>query len=131
MKARKYDPVISSALRVWRDTYKDGCDFDTFFLLSQLPCYYCGRHPHRTVNAASSARKASSNQLQDGNFTYNGLDRIDNAKGHTHDNIVPCCSTCNMMKGTLTLEVFLAHTKLVCEFIRPPRLPALLGSSVG
>jgi hypothetical protein len=28
-----------------------------------------------------------------------GCDRIDNNKGHTKDNVVPCCTTCNMAKG--------------------------------
>lgn len=108
MKARKYDPVISSARRVWRNTYKDdGLDFDTFYALSQQPCHYCGRPPHRITNAAASARTASATQLHDGYFTYNGLDRVDNTKGHTRGNLVPCCSTCNYMKRNMTLSEFL------------------------
>ena len=28
-----------------------------------------------------------------------GLDRIDNTKGHTEDNVVPCCYECNVARG--------------------------------
>lgn len=28
-----------------------------------------------------------------------GLDRIDNAKGYYPDNVVPCCGTCNEIRG--------------------------------
>lgn len=30
-----------------------------------------------------------------------GADRIDNSKGHTKDNILPCCYSCNMVRGNL------------------------------
>jgi len=37
-----------------------------------------------------------------------GLDRIDNEKGYTVDNVVPCCGSCNMIKGdNLTHEEML------------------------
>ena len=29
-----------------------------------------------------------------------GLDRIDNTKGHTKDNVVPCCYICNTTRGS-------------------------------
>lgn len=28
-----------------------------------------------------------------------GCDRIDNSKGHTKDNCIPCCYSCNIMRG--------------------------------
>lgn len=34
------------------------------------------------------------------NHTYgSGLDRKDNSKGYTKSNAVPCCATCNSIKG--------------------------------
>lgn len=54
------------------------CDFDAEWLYDHItsqPCFYCG-----------------SNNLI-------GSDRMDNNKGHTKDNIVPCCKRCNMMKN--------------------------------
>jgi len=36
-----------------------------------------------------------------------GLDRLDNNIGYVEGNCVPCCWSCNMMKGTLTGEQFI------------------------
>lgn len=111
MKSRKLDPKVSSARAIWRGNYKD-CDFDTFYYLSQQPCDYCGSLPHRVANIAKySSRKDlySDTQLHQGNFAYNGLDRIDNTKGHYKDNVVPCCWDCNRAKGNRTRAEFLAH----------------------
>lgn len=42
-----------------------------------------------------------------------GLDRIDNAKGYTRDNVLPCCSMCNDARGhLLTVAEFKAAMSL-------------------
>jgi hypothetical protein len=46
----------------------------------QSSCYYCGKE------------KAD------------GLDRRDNTKGHSKDNVVPCCEKCNNILGDLPAE---------------------------
>jgi len=113
---RKFHPIVSSARRIWQCSYKDGdIDFDKFFSLSQLPCEYCGALPANTHNAGMSKPYVSIEQLQQGTFTYNGLDRIDSAKGHTLDNVVPCCARCNWMKGDMTRDEFVAHIERVYE----------------
>jgi hypothetical protein len=48
------------------------------------PCHYCGCEIELT-----------------------GLDRKDNDRGYTPDNVVPCCINCNSKKGTKPYEVFL------------------------
>ena len=50
-------------------------DIDQEFFISEVlkPCHYCG-------------------------FPATGLDRIDNSKGHTKDNCVPCCKECNVAR---------------------------------
>jgi len=58
-----------------------------FLILS--PCIYCGN----SIN------------------TYNGIDRVDNAKGYEKNNCVPCCMRCNRMKMDMSLEEFIAHLK--------------------
>jgi hypothetical protein len=35
------------------------------------------------------------------------LDRVDNSKGYTKENIVPCCFQCNRMKHTESVEGFI------------------------
>jgi hypothetical protein len=118
---RKYPPIISSARRVW-EYYKDGCDFETFFKLSQLSCDYCGRKPYRIFNIGSKQRKSectSDFQKTEGNFIYNGLDRIDSSKTHTPDNVVPCCWDCNDMKKDRTRDEFISHIKRIHTHLTP------------
>jgi hypothetical protein len=64
-------------------------------------CFYCGVPP------ANVWREKRSN------FKYNGLDRVDNSKGYTLDNVVPCCGHCNMTKRERTMEQFVEHCRKV------------------
>jgi hypothetical protein len=41
-----------------------------------------------------------------GKFTYNGIDRIDNSQGYIIDNVVPCCTKCNIAKGRQSIQEF-------------------------
>jgi hypothetical protein len=45
----------------------------------------------------------------------NGLDRIDNSRGYSDANTLPCCKICNYMKGSLTLTEFLERIKKIYE----------------
>lgn len=54
------------------------CDIDIDWMISNIltkPCEYCGG-THRI-----------------------GCDRVDNSKGHTKDNVVPCCIECNTARN--------------------------------
>lgn len=119
-KSRKHDPIISSAKIVWRSYKNQFVDFESFYKISQKNCHYCGRPPHRTFNQSDYPRKtggqASDYQRQNGNFTYNGLDRVDSSKAHTMDNVVPCCWICNRMKNDLSVEDFISHIKLIINY---------------
>lgn len=55
-------------------------------ILSTLPCYIC-KKPN-TYNH------------------INGIDRIDNTKGYTVKNCIPCCGNCNYMKRNYSLFKF-------------------------
>lgn len=39
------------------------------------------------------------------------LDRVDNKKGYTIQNVVPCCKICNRAKGELSNEQFIEMCK--------------------
>ena len=65
--------------------------------LTQQLCYYCGVEPNQGSNLSTN---------HNGAFIYNGIDRIDNTKGYTINNVVPCCGICNVAKNTQTLEQF-------------------------
>lgn len=112
-KSRKLDPRISSGRSIWRRVYKDGCDFDTFLRLSQLPCTYCGVPPSRIYNKYDMDKRHPRRPEAD--FIYNGLDRLDNSKDHSPDNIVPCCTVCNLMKGTFSVSDFFKQVRKIYQ----------------
>ena len=66
--------------------------------LVKQPCHYCGIAPLQCA-------KGRWNRLN-GDFLYNGLDRIDNNIGYIHSNIVSCCGRCNRAKDTMGIEEF-------------------------
>lgn len=74
-------------------------------ILTKQLCYYCGAEPSQ----------GSSRLSPGGVYLYNGLDRINNAKGYTIDNVVPCCGSCNTAKSTKTVEEFKAWIRNVYE----------------
>lgn len=69
---------------------------EQFAEITQKDCFYCGVKPSNV----------SKKKLSNGDYIYNGIDRVDNSKGYEIDNIVPCCRICNVAKNTLTLSEF-------------------------
>jgi len=69
---------------------------EQFAEITKKDCYYCGAKPN---NKRYQPRN-------NGEYIYNGIDRKDNTKGYTIDNVVPCCSICNMAKSNLTEQEF-------------------------
>jgi len=69
---------------------------EEFSKLTQKECHYCGAKPN---NISRFPR-------HNGDYIYNGLDRIDNTKGYIIDNVVSCCKKCNRAKGNLTLQEY-------------------------
>lgn len=111
------EPHLASAWTVYTSNYKDGnISFDDFILLSQQDCFYCGISPSNTYNKYSYEYvSVSSERKLNANFTYNGLDRVDNTRGHDVDNVVPCCEPCNRAKLKRTKEDFFQWVKRVYE----------------
>ena len=72
--------------------YSMDLQFDDFKEMVQKPCYYCNTY--------------KSDEL-------NGIDRIDNTKGYTNDNTVPCCGICNRIKLNYHPLFFLEKCKLI------------------
>jgi len=64
-----------------------------FELLINKDCAYCGKAPNK----------------------YNGVDRVDNSQGYTYENVVPCCSICNLMKRSLTVHGFIQHVRVIAQ----------------
>lgn len=68
----------------------------------KLPCYYCGQAPSNV--------KRTKNSIGEG-LKYSGIDRKDNSKDYTLDNIVACCKICNYAKSNLSLSEFYEWAK--------------------
>jgi hypothetical protein len=76
---------------------------EEFLELTKQNCFYCGKEP-------STIRKNNSNN---GDYIYNGIDRIDSSKGYTKENTVSCCSQCNMFKNKYLQSDFFEWIKTV------------------
>lgn len=79
------------------------CDIDIEWMIDNIlmkPCHYCGD-------------------------TYRiGCDRIDNSKGHSKDNVIPCCYECNVARGNnFTYEEMRRLGRTIAEIKEswPPR----------
>lgn len=95
---------VVSSNRVY-DRYKKGAikkgrafelTKEEFIYLTSNNCYYCGSKPKNICNIGKI-----------GDYTYNGIDRIDNTKGYIIDNCITCCETCNRAKLKMTKFDFL------------------------
>ena len=90
----KYSPKEATSRRVWKKRYSDGdILYENFIELTSKNCFYCGEAPKN----------------KQGDFIYNGLDRIDNNIGHYINNVVPCCKYCNYSKRDLTINDFFTN----------------------
>lgn len=75
-------------------------------------CYYCGHEPSN-VQRYYDYRVAHA---YGESIRYSGVDRLDNTKGYTESNCVPCCKTCNLAKRLLTEKEFLDWVARVYKY---------------
>jgi 5-methylcytosine-specific restriction endonuclease McrA len=71
-------------------------------------CHYCGIEPS-TIRSKIQHHRTNV-------FKYNGIDRMDNEKGYTADNVVTCCELCNYSKRSLTYKEFNDHLDRIGKF---------------
>ena len=67
-----------------------------FYCKRQESCYLCGKEENETHK--------------------NGIDRFDNTKGYTEENIRSCCVSCNYMKKDYEYDLFINKLKLIYEY---------------
>jgi len=79
---------------------------DEFQAITKSHCYYCDHQP--------SQIKKKGNSI----YLYNGIDRVDNNKGYTKENSIPCCMTHNYMKGSLTQQEFLEAVASISNHLK-------------
>lgn len=74
---------------------------EQFEKLTKGNCYYCDRPPHKEKRGCN------------GNYKYNGIDRVNNELGYITNNVVSCCKTCNRAKDVMSEKEFIEWIKLV------------------
>lgn len=111
----KLPPGISASHSAYRH-YKDDAGYrklewdltlEDFLKITQKLCYYCGSLP-------ANVCKTSNNN---GNFVYNGIDRVDSKQGYILINCVPCCADCNYMKHEKSISSFLIKCEKIYKFV--------------
>ena len=100
-------PTGEAAINKARNSYVQGANRrgyswelsrEEFVNITKQNCFYCDSIP-------SNCRDEKS-QCKNGSYTYNGIDRVDNTKGYTLANVVPCCKKCNTAKGNYSQQEF-------------------------
>ena len=76
--------------------------------ITKQNCFYCGASPSNISSPTSC----------NGNYAYNGIDRINNKIGYITTNVVPCCRTCNSAKKIMTVSEFLRWIEQVSTYKR-------------
>lgn len=106
-----------SARAIWKCRYFDGgLTFEEFYKFSQQNCFYCDERPISLYNKSKYDKRASKKAKLNKYFIYNGLDRLNNDEKHIVENVVSCCKTCNLMKGTMNIFEFFNYIKNVYSF---------------
>lgn len=72
--------------------------------ITKRNCFYCGKVPSQKPSGKLN-----------GDYIYNGIDRIDNSRGYDPMNVVPCCIVCNRAKSTLGVSDFRKWVISVCN----------------
>ena len=89
---------------------KRGIPFELTYIqfetLVDSECYFCGDIGGNTL------RKRGYND-----YSYNGIDRVDNSVGYLPSNCISCCSWCNRAKNNGTLENFVDKCKKITSRI--------------
>ncbi len=107
------DPGVANSNRVWRqyrnNAKQRGIEWrltkELFGMRITQNCYYCDKSPSNVQCDAGS----------NGPFVYSGLDRLDNELDYVPFNVVACCNTCNISKGTHSVEDFINHAHRIWE----------------
>jgi len=109
-KLKKGQAAINLIYRSYKNNAKNnGRDFtiqiDDFIKIISKNCHYCNAKPN-TISGKSRKRIKFNGQ-----YLYNGIDRIDNRKGYPIKNVVPCCKICNRAKNNMTYDDFVLWIK--------------------
>ena len=80
---------------------------DNFSSLIYADCFYCGEAPCKIMYYRGGKE----------HVLVNGVDRVDNSKGYSIENVVPCCARCNYMKHTISMSEFEARISKIYKHL--------------
>lgn len=113
-KANPHQPFRVQYYRYKRSARKREIEWHLSFLqftdMAKRNCAYCNAAPRKYKSRLRRGRGAEIITLM------NGIDRIDSDVGYADHNCVPCCSTCNMMKMTLTGIEFIKQVARIYDY---------------
>jgi hypothetical protein len=98
---------------------------EEFIKITKDPCKYCGQlysikfhscYKQDGTVKIYTKKQLSYIKLKNVHIELNGLDRVDNLKGYSLNNVVSCCGRCNGMKMQHSVEEFFKHIKNIFEF---------------
>jgi hypothetical protein len=68
-------------------------------------CHYCGTGPEQ--------REFSRTNTHVTTIQLSGLDRLNGKDGYLFENVVSCCKRCNILRGRLPYDRYMAKRKLL------------------
>lgn len=114
--SRKGNAPGESAMKKLYRAYKSSClklnrvfnlSLNEFSRLTKMDCYYCGRKPFSILRGYGN-----------GDYCYNGIDRIDSKIGYIKGNIVTACKDCNIAKQSMGKDEFLNLIALIYKNLK-------------
>ena len=99
--------IRSMKLSAIKRGYSWGLEYEQCAEIMRQDCFYCGSHPNNTRSDPSYKGKTNTE------YTYNGIDRVDNNVGYELANVVSCCFQCNRAKGEMSVEDFYTHLESI------------------
>jgi len=122
-------PLGEAALQYLYTNYRCGAaakkkpfslTMDQFRILTSSNCFYCDKPPSQSVAGRSK-------RLFNGDYIYNGVDRIDSSQGYVPSNVCTCCKECNRRKLASRVEDFFSWIKRVHSHLATSGFPFPLG----
>ena len=92
--------------------------FEYFSALTKGNCTFCGSEPKFRVK----------NSNANGEYIYNGIDRLDSGQGYTISNSVTCCGRCNQAKNDMSVEQFFTLVEAIYNTHLNKKAPGTSGS---
>lgn len=92
---------------------------DQFRGLTSADCAYCGAPPSLQSGRSPFSKNGKLYRFK-GEYTYTGVDRVNNELGYTVSNCLPCCDICNRAKLCMSQREFLEWNIRVYERLSGP-----------